>query len=426
METCEDTLEDDLARYLDSLGREDSYRVDAVLKEGPLEVTERVFFVGRSGAELGPFVRKYLSAESGLGGAYEALLAAQRRGVSLPHLPRIVECYRHGDKNVVVMECVRGETLSECVARARTPGERLDLLSRIFPDLCDAVSELHERLDPPVIHRDLKPENVMVSGSGVTLIDLGIARLFRKDGEQDTTHFGTRAYAPPEQFGFGQTDARSDVYALGMLLFFCLVGREPMPRDREDGFFAAGVPEALRAVVRHATELDPAARYGSARELREAFLAALTRVGDTSAGEKDVPSVAVPPASFDYPREVRLRAPAGLVSLLARVPGWVGVVWNTAVLLVCAVFVMGCVMAVVEPTPENAAWPAWYLLWSYFAFMVPELVIVAYLLLDRRPVRRAIPPLARLTVGRELRVALIAMLALLAAWIVATAVMQAG
>lgn len=53
METCEDTLEDDLARYLDSLGREDSYRVDAVLKEGPLEVTERVFFVGRSGPSWG-------------------------------------------------------------------------------------------------------------------------------------------------------------------------------------------------------------------------------------------------------------------------------------------------------------------------------------------------------------------------------------
>lgn len=422
METCEDTLEDDLARYLDSLEREDSYRVDAVLKEGPLEVTERVFFVGRSGAELGPFVRKYLSAESGLGGAYGALHAAQRRGVSLPHLPRIVECYRHGDKNVVVMECVRGETLSERVARARTPGERLDLLSRIFPDLCDAVSELHERLDPPVIHRDLKPENVMVSGSGVTLIDLGIARLFREDGEQDTTHFGTRAYAPPEQFGFGQTDARSDVYALGMLLFFCLVGREPMPRDREEGFVAAGVPEALRAVVRHATELDPAARYGSARELGDAFLAALSQVGDTSTGERD----ALPPTSFDYPREVRLRAPSGLASLLVRVPRWAGVVWNTTVLLVCAVLVMGCVMAVVEPAPENAAWPAWYLLWSYFAFLVPELVIAAYLLLDRRPVRRAIPPLARLTVGRELRVGLIAMLALLAAWIVATAVMQAG
>ena len=268
METCEDTLEDDLARYLDSLGREDSYRVDAVLKEGPLEVTERVFFVGRSGAELGPFVRKYLSAESGLGGAYEALLAAQRRGVSLPHLPRIVECYRHDDKNVVVMECVRGETLSERVRSAQTPGGRLDLLACVFPDLCDAVSELHERLDPPIIHRDLKPENVMVSGSGVTLIDLGIARSFREDGERDTTHFGTRAYAPPEQFGFGQTDARSDVYALGMLLFFCVTGLEPAARDRERGFAGAGVPDPLRLVIVRATQLDPAARYATVRAMR--------------------------------------------------------------------------------------------------------------------------------------------------------------
>lgn len=413
METREDTLEDDLARYLDSLGREDSYRVDAVLKEGPLEVTERVFFVGRSGAELGPFVRKYLSAESGLGGAYEALLAAQRRGVSLPHLPRIVECYRHDDKNVVVMECVHGETLSERVLSARTPGGRLDLLALVFPDLCDAASELHERLDPPIIHRDLKPENVMVSGSGVTLIDLGIARSFREDGERDTTHFGTRAYAPPEQFGFGQTDVRSDVYALGMLLFFCVTGLEPSARDRERGFAGAGVPEPLRPVIVRATQLDPAARYATVRELRDALVSAL---GDVTRG-RGGGSPAEEPPSFEPERP----SPG---TLLARVPRWAGAIWNLAVLSLCGLCIVGCVMGFVQPTPENAKWPVWYRFFSYLVFLMPALAIAGYLMLDRRPLRREIPALARLTVRQETLVGFLAILGLLVLWVLASLVAQ--
>ena len=224
-------MEDELSNYLSSLDRDSCYRVDAVLKQGRLETTERVFFVGENGSELGPFVRKRLSA--GLGSAFETVYSTQRSGVRLPHLPRIVECLRQGDELVVVMEYVAGETLADAVTSAKDATDRLALVRRVFPDLCDAVSELHELFDPPVIHRDLKPSNVMVSPGGVTLIDLGIARAYREGAEQDTTHFGTRAYAPPEQFGFGQTGVTSDVYALGMLLFFCLVGRDPTPGDRE-------------------------------------------------------------------------------------------------------------------------------------------------------------------------------------------------
>ncbi len=85
----------------------------------------------------------------------------------------------------------------------------------------------------PVIHRDLKPSNIIVSGANYTpdtgmtfsslvIIDLGIARVWREGADADTVKFGTRPYAPPEQYGFGQTSVRSDVYALGALLFFCL------------------------------------------------------------------------------------------------------------------------------------------------------------------------------------------------------------
>lgn len=395
-------MEDELSNYLSALDRDSCYRVDAVLKQGPLETTERVYFVGeKNGAELGPFVRKYLAP--GLGGAYERIHAAQRDGARLSHLPRIVECHRQDERLVVVMEHVAGETLAEAVASAT---DRLDLVRRVFPDLCDAVSELHELFDPPIIHRDLKPGNVMVSAGGVTLIDLGIARTWREGGEQDTTHFGTRAYAPPEQFGFGQTDVTSDVYALGMLLFFCLMGRDPMAADRERGFAGVGVPEPLRAVVAQATELDSARRLQTVRKFKDALLAALP----AASGEKDQQ---LEPPTFEVPRR-------GASALLARVPRWLGVAWDLCVLGACAIMLMGCVMAIADPTPENAAWPTWYLVYSYLAFMAPLVIVVCYLMLDRRPLRRVVPALARLTVRRELRVGLLVILGLFAAWVVAS------
>ena len=398
-------MEDELSNYLAALDRDSCYRVDAVLKEGRLETTQRVYFVGENGAELGPFVRKYLVVDSGLGGAYETVLEAQRSGVRLPHLPRIIECHRQDDKLVVVMEHVEGKTLADTVAAAT---DRPALARRVFPDLCDAVSELHELLDPPVIHRDLKPGNVMVSAGGVTLIDLGIARSWREGGEQDTTHFGTRAYAPPEQFGFGQTDVTSDVYALGMLLFSCLTGRDPAPADREGGF--AGAPVALRPIIARATELDPARRFSSVREFKKVLLAALSQ----EPAEKNAP---LEPPTFEVPRPQR-------AGLLARVPSWLGIAWDVCVLLACAIMVIGCVGAIVDPIPENAAWPTWYLVYSYLAFAMPFIVVLCYLLLDRRPLRRRISALAHLTVRQEMRAGGLVILVLVVAWIIATVIAQ--
>lgn len=396
-------MEDELSNYLSALDRDSCYRVDATLKQGRLETTQRVYFVGENGAELGPFVRKYLAP--GLGGAYERIYAAQRDGARLSHLPRIVECHRQDERLVVVMEHVAGETLAEATAAAT---DRLGLVRRLFPDLCDAVSELHELFDPPIIHRDLKPGNVMVSAGGVTLIDLGIARTWREGGEQDTTHFGTRAYAPPEQFGFGQTDVTSDVYALGMLLFFCLMGRDPVAADRECGFAADNVPETLRAVVARATELDPTRRPQTVREFKDALLSALS----AAPGEKNVP---LEPPAFESPRT----SPS---AWLSRVPPLLGLVWDAVLLALCVLCLAGCVSAVIDPTPENARRPLWYLVVSYFVFLAPSFVIVFYLLLDRRPLRREVPALARLTVRQETRAGLLVILGLFAVWVVASVI----
>ena len=127
------------------------------------------------------------------------------------------------------MEYIEGETFGALVDRL---GATPDYARELYPALCDAVGELHAgfamagETSAPVIHRDLKPSNIIVTGASRTLdegltfsslviIDLGIARVWRDGADADTVKFGTRPYAPPEQYGFGQTSVRSDVYALG-------------------------------------------------------------------------------------------------------------------------------------------------------------------------------------------------------------------
>lgn len=170
------------------------------------------------------------------------------------------------------MEFVPGRTLADELYET---GPSLDAAKRLFPGICDAIAELHGRFDPPIIHRDIKPSNFMVVGDTVLVIDLGIARTYDKDAVCDTSHFGTRAYAPPEQFGYGQTDVRSDVYALGMLLFYLLCEETPAPSTVQGRLRAHGVPQSVRDVVAQATAFDPADRFGSVGAMRAAFMYAV-------------------------------------------------------------------------------------------------------------------------------------------------------
>lgn len=116
MDTQTTTYSDDeltaaLAEHLASLDRDDSYRVERVLKRSSVETTELVYFEGTGGGSLGPFVRKRIDASAQIGGAYERLFAAQRAGRRFEHLPRIVDYRRVGDELNVVMEYIEGETL---------------------------------------------------------------------------------------------------------------------------------------------------------------------------------------------------------------------------------------------------------------------------------------------------------------------------
>lgn len=269
--------------------RDDAYRVMRVLKDGPTGKTELVTLDGE-----GPLVRKYIPA-----GIANASAWATAMELAEPLLPRIESLYRTPDELVVVYEYVEGRSLDEMVrAQGRLEARRA---ARIMHDVCRAVSALHEA---GVVHRDITPGNVIVATDGAHLVDLGIARRTTVGQGRDTTVLGTWGFAAPEQFGFAQTDARSDVYALGKLLGYLITGLAP----DDEGFDATlgkqddAVGARLATVVHKATAFEPSARYQSAAALDGALRLAVEPGEDKAEGVGEVGATPGNVASIGTPQ----------------------------------------------------------------------------------------------------------------------------
>lgn len=190
-----------------------------------------------------------------------------------PNLPKVIDTFETDGKQYLVMEFVDGPTLESLVVEADRPLDP-DWALRLGIDVCSVLDYLH-RQTPSIIFRDLKPGNIMIdSDHTVKLIDFGIARLFTPGKSRDTTNLGTKGYAAPEQYGKGQTDARSDIYSLGATLHFLLTGRDPADEPLKfppvRTLNAAASP-ALEGVIARAVALAPDERWQTAREMRQAL-----------------------------------------------------------------------------------------------------------------------------------------------------------
>ena len=141
-----------------------------------------------------------------------------------PSLPRIVDIIDNGTTIYVVMDYIEGESLDKILLEYGVQPE--EKVINWAMQIADALSYLHSQ-KPPIIYRDMKPANVMLKPEGnIKIIDFGIAREYKEQNLADTTVLGTKGYAPPEQYS-GQTDARSDIYALGMTMHHLLTGNDP-------------------------------------------------------------------------------------------------------------------------------------------------------------------------------------------------------
>ena len=144
------------------------------------------------------------------------------------NIPRIADFFEDNGRACLVMEFIWGESLEKRLEATNAPLLETDVLKWAI-QLCDALDYLHSR-KPRIIFRDMKPSNVMVTNTGlVKLIDFGIARTYKKGKKRDTVAMGSENYAAPEQWGKGQTDARSDVYALGATMYHLLANMAPTP-----------------------------------------------------------------------------------------------------------------------------------------------------------------------------------------------------
>ena len=210
-----------------------------------------------------PFVLK-LSGPGGEDLEEEFRLLRALQGVLGGRAPVPADCFAAGGKRYLVRAWVEGETLAHRREREGACPEAFCV--EVGRALCALLARLHA-MDPPVIHRDIKPENIVLGGDGgVCLIDFGIARRYEPGKAGDTRFMGSDATAAPEQYGFSQTDRRTDLYALGRTLCWMVTGSYG-----PQGLEGAAISPRLRRVLKKCTAFDPDDRYQSAEELSAAL-----------------------------------------------------------------------------------------------------------------------------------------------------------
>lgn len=269
--------------------------------------------------------------------------------LSHPNLPRVTDHFiLPGQGQYLVMDFVEGDDLASIV-RQRGPVPPEQAITWAL-QVADALSYLHTR-QPPVVHRDIKPANIRITPDGrAMLVDFGLVKIYNA---QLRTTMGARAvtpgYAPPEQYGHGSTDARSDLYALGATLYNILTGQDPLESvQRMSGAQMRPVNQinprinpAIAAAVERAMRLDPNQRFQTVAEFKAALSAPAAPVFVKPVPEvyaqpvvraPVTPTAAVGPAPAKpaYPVAVPVAAPRSE----RKVGLWVGV---GAVVLLCLV-----------------------------------------------------------------------------------------
>ena len=208
------------------------------------------------------------------------------RNLSHKNLPKVYDHFETSQGQYFVMDYIEGQNLSEMLCQTGNPLTETYPL-KVITQVCDALSYLHLQ-KPPVIHRDVKPENIRItSDEEVFLVDFGI---FKLDASNQHTPKAARAatpgYAPKEQYGVGNTDARTDVYALGATLYTLLTNEVPLESTQRGGDKDISRPSELNPTISpiveqailKAMEIEPKDRYQSIKDFEAALIAPTIKI----------------------------------------------------------------------------------------------------------------------------------------------------
>jgi serine/threonine protein kinase len=178
-------------------------------------------------------------------------------------LPNFIGKYQNENMLCVVRTYARGKPLDKLAQEA--PLTRHQSIA-IAVQLCEILTYLHGQI-PPIIHRDIKPQNIIVDEQGkITLIDFGISRTYNEASQEDTLCFGTKCYAAPEQYGFSQTDCRTDIFSLGILLCWLLTGKVELQEAKK-----TLRNNWLTKIITKCTAFAPKDRYQKAAQVKDAL-----------------------------------------------------------------------------------------------------------------------------------------------------------
>lgn len=173
------------------------------------------------------------------------------------YMAKIYEMFKCDDSLIVIEEFINGKTLQRILDDNGPLYE--DIAIGYIINLCSILDILHNQT-PSVIHRDIKPSNIIIDNSGVLkLIDFDVSRVYKEESNMDTHILGTKGYASPEQFGFEQTDCRSDIYSVGVLINVLTTGKHIKEKLNEG---------KLKDIIEKCTSLSPDSRYSSVKELQ--------------------------------------------------------------------------------------------------------------------------------------------------------------
>ena len=181
----------------------------------------------------------------------------------LSGIPKEYRIFEENGEVYLVREYIEGMSLAQMVLQKGGISEAE--ICRISRKICQ-TAEQFQNPDEPMIHRDIKPENIVVTpGSEVVFIDFGTMRSYKKDGSRDTFVVGTRGTAAPEQYGYTQTDQRTDVYAIGQTMLYMVSESYEMNQLSE-----CAVSRRMKKIIEKACSFEPDKRYGDAAQLRRA------------------------------------------------------------------------------------------------------------------------------------------------------------